>query len=134
MPDLELRAWMESRFDRLDDQMTAAVTKLQEEIATTRHGLRGSVDTMAIQLAEMVTVVRHLETELGELKRRTGDGGPIDERFRRHDQRIGENTSAILQISTRRGTFSWADIGKVIAALAGACTIIAVAYQVATAG
>lgn len=120
MPDRELRAWMEARFDRLDDQMDRSITRLQEEMVATRHGQREVMEQITLQVVEVVAALGEHTRRIGELERRTGEDGPIDKRFRRHDARL----VTVERASQDAGKFTWGDVAKVIGALVGAGTLL----------
>jgi len=83
----ELRAWMESRFDRIDEKVDHRFTDLAKEIQTTRHGFRPVMEQFAIQLAELVTITRQHDRDLQEINDWRSPEGPLDSRLKRHSVR-----------------------------------------------
>lgn len=132
--DIETRQWMQERFDRIDDQVDRAIKELAQEIKTTRHGQRESMEQLTIQVVQMFETISQHSRDIVELQRRTGEGGPIDERFRRHDTRI----VAVTQAQMTTGRFTWADVLRFLAGLAAATSVAGavvavIAYFVTTA-
>lgn len=123
----ELLRVMLERFDRMEDRAQQRFDELDREIRLTRHGGREALTMVTQQLVETVRQVALLEqtqirhgVSITELERRTSDEGPIDRRFRRHDQRIVGVETAVQTA----GKFTWGDVSRVVAGLVAAGVLL----------
>lgn len=87
---IDLRRWLESRFDRVDRKVDHVNRELGDEIKATRHGFRPVLEQMAVQMAELVTVSRQHDRELAAIDAWRADEGPLDTRLKRHASRHNE--------------------------------------------
>lgn len=128
-PDQEqsIRTWMEARFDRIDDKMDHAIQNLAEEIRTTRHGQREVSEQLARQMVVLQENAQHDRLRIIELERRTGEEGPIDLRFRRHDGRI----AAVATAQQASGKFTWGDVWRVAAGMVAVMALLGGMFSMA---
>lgn len=82
------RRWMEERFDRIDERLERETHSLQQELVATRHGLKASAETITMQVVELVVKTNDNTNKIDAINRWREDEGPLDQRLKRHSQRI----------------------------------------------
>lgn len=89
--------WFIERFDRFDDQLRNGLKELRDEVVNTRHAQKASLDTMALQLATLVTEVSNAKARIEVINQWRADGGPLDQKFMRIQAASAE---ALRQVTT----------------------------------
>ncbi|HEX6956269.1 MAG TPA: hypothetical protein VF156_15450 [Agromyces sp.] len=93
MPTTEFQRWLADRLDRIDDKVDERIDVLAEEIKTTRHAQRGSLETLTLQVSALVGDMARQAQDVRAINEWRSEGGPLDSRFRRHDKRLTEGES-----------------------------------------
>ena len=86
--DGDFQRWLTERFDRIDAKLDQRIGSLEREMKETRHAQRGSLDQIAAQVVRLVEVVNTQQRELAAIDEWRGEGGQLDQRLRRHSDRI----------------------------------------------
>lgn len=81
---LNLRAWMEQRFDRIDDQLDRETQSLAEEIKSTRHGINPVLQQLAIQASVNLQLANENKKRIDKIDDWREPEGPLDSRLKRH--------------------------------------------------
>lgn len=86
--DIEDMRALEDWFGPRVEKLEAAIDGLTADMIERSHNLRGSVDTMALQLTELVTVLGELRKGIEKMESWREVDGPVDKRFKRHSARL----------------------------------------------
>lgn len=89
----DIREWMQDRFDRLDDRLASETAALSKDIVDTRHQLKPVIQQIALQVAENVSETKAGARRLDAIDVWRSEGGPLDQRFHRHSERIEKGES-----------------------------------------